>query len=254
MYYVAAALLRPLVLAHLVVAAALVALWRKERDGRRRLAVLTGAYLLLTLLSLPVTSYLALASLERGYPPLARRPADAAAIVVLSGSLRRVGPGDAGFEPGTDTLYRCVRAAELYRQAPCPVLVTGGKVHAGDPGPAVAAVMRDFLLTQGVRPDDLLVEDGSRTTYENAAASARLLETKGLRRVVLVTDAAHLRRAEACFRRQGVDVVPCGCRYRTAGGVGTVADFLPDAGAAVGVGEAAHEWLGLAWYWLTDKL
>jgi uncharacterized SAM-binding protein YcdF (DUF218 family) len=253
MYYTAAALLRPLVLAHLAVAVALVLVWRGRTAGRRRLAVLTGAFALLTLSCLPVTSHLALGSLERGYPPLAARPADAPVIVVLSGSVRPAAGDPSRVEPATDTLYRCLRAAELYRDAPCPVLVTGGKVRESDPGVSVAAAMRDFLLTQGVADRDLLVEDRSRSTAENAAASARLLEPKGVRRVVLVTDAAHLRRAEACFRRQGLDVVPCGCRYRAAGGVG-VADFLPDGSAAAGVGEAAHEWLGIAWYWLTDKL
>jgi uncharacterized SAM-binding protein YcdF (DUF218 family) len=252
MYYVLATLVRPLMLASLAVAVALVALWR--RPSRRRLAVVTVAFLLLAVLSLPVTSYLALGSLEWSYPPLESRPDDAPAIVVLSGSMWPAAGDELRYDPGTDTLYRCLRAAELYHAAPCPVLVSGGKVHATDAGPPVAEVMRNFLLTQGVRSEDVLVEDSSRTTYENAVGSARLLAERDIRRVVLVTDAVHLRRAVACFRKQGLDVVPCGCRYRALGRDGGPVDYLPDPSAAVGVDEAAHEWLGLALYWLTGRI
>jgi uncharacterized SAM-binding protein YcdF (DUF218 family) len=253
MYYLVAALLRPLVLAHLAVAVALVALWR-SRTSRRRLAALTSAVVLVALLCLPITSYLALGSLEWPYPPLASRPADAAAIVVLAGSMWPTAPDESRFEPGTDTLYRCLRAAELYRAAPCPILLSGGKVHPNDAGPPLAEVMRDFLITLGVRPKDLVVESSSRTTYENAVDSARLLKDRDIHRVVLVTDAAHLRRAVACFRKQGLDVVPCGCHYRALGRNGGLADYLPDPSAAAGVEEAAHEWCGLALYWLTGRI
>jgi uncharacterized SAM-binding protein YcdF (DUF218 family) len=253
MYYLVAALLRPLVVANLAVAIALAALWRK-REGKRRLVLLTGAFLLLALLSLPVTSFLALGSLEWSYPPLHGRPENAQAIVVLSGSMRPAAGDELRFEPGTDTLYRCLRAAELYHAAPCPLLLSGGKVHPADPGPAVAEVMREFLLTQGVRSEDLIVEPDSRTTYENAVDSARLLSEKNIHRIVLVTDAASLRRAVGCFRKQGLEVIPCGCRYRALGHNGGLGDYLPDAGAAVGVDEAAHEWIGLALYWLTDRI
>jgi uncharacterized SAM-binding protein YcdF (DUF218 family) len=253
MYYVVAALLRPFALTFIVVAAGLVASWRRW-GGRRSLFVLTAAVILLTLLTLPVTSYLALGSLEWRYPPLEERPAGAAAVVVLSGSLRPDDGDEWRSAPGTDTLYRCLRAAEIYRAAACPVIVSGGKVHAVDPAPPPADVMRDFLLTQGVRSEDLIVEDTSRTTHENAVETARLLSARGIRRIVLVTDAAHLRRAVGCFRKQGIDVVPCGCRYRAMGRNGGLIDFLPDASAAVGVEDAAHEWLGIVWYWLTDRI
>jgi uncharacterized SAM-binding protein YcdF (DUF218 family) len=253
MYYVVAELLRPLVMAYVAVAVALFALWR-SRASRRRLIALTAAVVLLALLSLPVTSYLALGSLEWSYPPLATRPRDVPAIVVLAGAMCPAAFDESQFEPGADTLYRCLRAAELYRAESCPIVVSGGKVHPTDAGPPLAEVMRDFLLTQGVRPDDLIVESSSRTTYENAVDSARLLNDQDIHRVVLVTDAAHLRRAVACFRKQGLDVVPCGCHYRALGRNGGPADYLPDPSAAAGVEDAAHEWFGLAFYWLTGRI
>lgn len=248
------ALLQPLTLSYLIAAMALVLLWRRRQEKRRRLVVLTVAFGALTVLCLPATANIALGSLEWQYAPLDRRPDDAAVIVVLSGSLRAARPDGTRVELSSDTLYRCLRVAELYRESPCPVLVSGGKVHSDDPGPALADAMRAFLLTQAIPDSDILLERHSRNTAENARETAQLLAARQVRRIVLITDAAHLPRAVGCFRKQGLAVVPCGCRYRALGLRGNVSDYLPDPNAAVGVAAACHEWLGLAWYWLTDKL
>ncbi len=174
--------------------------------------------------------------------------------MVLSGYIHVVDKEGTRVELGGDTLYRCLRAAEVYRQGkPCPVLVSGGKVNPEAPGPTLAAAMRDFLLRQGVAEEDLIVEDRSTTTYENAVESCRLLEERGLHKIVLVTDAAHMYRAADCFRKQGAEVVPCGCRYRATGMEWSPWAFVPNPAAAGASQEALHEWLGTAWYRLRGR-
>src|SRR5207237_2675856 len=107
--------------------------------------------------------------------------------------------------------HRCLYAAELYRAAGhCPVVVTGGRMN-GPSEPSCAQVMRTFLTGLGVSEADITTEDDSQTTYENATNTRKLLEARGVRRVVLVTDAAHMFRAERCFRKQGLEVVPAPC-------------------------------------------
>jgi uncharacterized SAM-binding protein YcdF (DUF218 family) len=156
-------------------------------------------------------------------------------------------------ELGVNTLYRCVKAAEIYHQgAPLPVLVSGGRIDGDASGPTLAALMHDFLRRLGVKDADLVLEDRSRTTHENALYSCELLGRRGIRKVVLVTDALHLPRALGCFGKEGVEAVPCGCRYHD--GRLTPGSFLPDPAAARGFQEAWHEWLGLAWYWARGRL
>jgi len=46
------------------------------------------------------------------------------------------------------------------------------------------------------------VERSARNTDENARFSARILETRGVRMILLVTEAYHMRRGEACFRKR----------------------------------------------------
>jgi uncharacterized SAM-binding protein YcdF (DUF218 family) len=242
-------LLQPYALAYLATGLAIANLWRKRAGRPRWLALVTVAFLLLTALSMPAVGYLAVGSLEWRYPPLEQRPEDTEAIVVLAGGTR----GER--ELDEDTLRRCLHAAELYRQGrPCPVLVSGGKADPSSQVPACSRLMSDFLVQLGVSKQDLIVEDRSRTTYENAVECRRLLEQHRLAQVVLVTDAVDMYRTVRCFRKQGVAVVPSPCHYRARGWGWSVLGFLPNPNAARGVTRAWHEWLGMGWYWLRGRV
>jgi uncharacterized SAM-binding protein YcdF (DUF218 family) len=254
MYSLLVALTQPLVWLFAGLGLALVSLWRNHRESRRRLGLILILFVLLYALFTPAVAYFALGTLEWKYPPLEGRPEGIQAIVVLSGYVRPLDDEGSRVELGEDSLYRCLRAAEVYRLLrPCPVVVSGGKPDPNRHGPALAVPMRDFLVTLGVRPGDLIVEDRSRTTYENAVETCNVLAARKLTRILLVTDATHLQRAVACFRKQGVEVVPCGCRYRARRMQWSVDAFLPDPGAAEAWRDAWHEWLGGLWYSLTDR-
>ena len=194
-------------------------------------------------------------SLEWRYPRQDEAPGDAGAIVVLSGYVSP--PSDAAAEPelGSDTLLRCLHAVRLYKARPGLMVVSGGKVDANTPGPTLAKAMHDFLVGQGVKEKDLLLEERSSTTYQNALLSGDILTRRGISKIVLVTDASHMRQAERCFRPLGFQVVPSACDYRTTWFSWSLSAFvLPDPHAAAGVELAMHEWLGLAYYWMCGRI
>ena len=253
MYPVVVALLQPFVLLYLATGLILLKLWRRQREHYRLFLILIAAWCLLFFCSTPLASCLALGSLEWSYPPLEQRPRDAQAIVILAGNVIPAEGLRRRSELGQDTLYRCLEGAELYQRGqPCPVLVSGGAVE--DSSPPCSPLMRDFLVKLGVPVTDILVEDQSRSTWENALESYKLLNPRGINRILLVTDAVHLFRAERCFRRQGMEVVPCGCHYRAILFPLEVGHFLPSPSGGAGLEDASHEWLGLAWYWLHGRI
>ncbi len=248
MYQFLVELLRPYALLYLAAGLAIANLWRRRRESRGRLVAVTGAFVALTLFSTPVVIYPALGSLEWRYPRLERRPDDAEAIVALAAGA--VSPD----ELDEDTIRRCFHAARLYRQGrPCPVLVSGGKVYP-DQGSSCAELMRDLLVQLGVRESDVLVEGSSRSTYENAVECCRLLKARRLDRVVLVTDAVDTHRAVLCFRKQGLEPVPSASRYRTGHFEWSLFAFLPSSRAARSAQRLCHEWLGVLWYRLKDRI
>ncbi len=125
--------------------------------------------------------------------------APAEAIVVLGGGVSPDGMLSAS------SLRRALQGIMLYRQGLAPLLVFLGP---GSPEGPVEADTRAALAHQlGVAPAAILTETGARTTREEAIRVAALLRPRGIRRMLLVTDAHHLRRAQPLFAHVGFEVL-----------------------------------------------
>lgn len=250
MYYLLVELLEPHVLLSLWACLALFQLWRRRKAPARRLWPLMLPLVALAALCTPAAAHLALFTLEPYASPLEERPADAEAIVVFSAGVHEPQGPRTRAQMDEDSLDRCLLAARLYANGPpCPVLTSGGKVYADEPGPAYAAVLADFLGQLGVKPSDLVRQEASRNTHENAVECARILKEKGIGRVVLVVDAVDMHRAAACLRHEGIEVIPAPCHFRAVGSPSPENALLPGPRAAEQVERVWHEWLGLALYW-----
>jgi uncharacterized SAM-binding protein YcdF (DUF218 family) len=247
--------LQPMFLLLLLVGAAIVNLWFRRRETRGRLLLLTIPYVVLVLACMPAVVFPLLGTLEWQVPPLSARPTDADAIVVLGGGAWGADATRPRPVLTSDSLYRCLRASEVYHEGrPCPVIVTGANSDPRPSEPSVAATMRDTLVGLGVPEADVIVEPRARTTYENAVESAKILRERGLRRVVLVTDATHMPRSLLCFRKQGFDPVPAACSHRAVEFRLGLGSFLPSPGAMGDLMAVVHEWIGLAWYRARDRI
>jgi uncharacterized SAM-binding protein YcdF (DUF218 family) len=230
-------------------------LWRCRREPCRRLLPITVSFGALTLLSMPAVSYLSLGTLEWRYPPIEHRPGDAQAIVVLGGGLFHVGATLVDVEMNSATLSRCMHAAAVYHGGkPCPVVVCGGKRDNKSTEPPLALVMREFLLDKGVADNDIIMEDRSQSTHENAVECRKLLDQRRIGKVILVTDAIHMLRALRSFEKQGIDVVPSACAHRAIQFGWSALGFLPSCFAFERHERVIHEWIGFAWYWFSGYL
>lgn len=110
----------------------------------------------------------------------------------------------------------------------------------------MAEIMKEALVKEGVPAAQIWTESESTSTYENALFSAQLLRARGLRKVVLVTEAYHMLRAAGCFRKAGLEVFPAPCHYTTF--EGRLEEWLPHWRAIARNDAVLHEWLGLFWY------
>jgi uncharacterized SAM-binding protein YcdF (DUF218 family) len=90
-------------------------------------------------------------------------------------------------------------------------------------------------------------ETASRDTAENASFSARILRGEGVTRVLLVTHALHMKRAQSEFEASGMRVIPAPTGFVHGKGVGDAFfGAMPSAGTAYAGWLATHEWLGNA--------
>lgn len=242
------ALMNPVPVFFLIILFSLMYVWRKQKENRRRLLWVIVPFLLLTLMSTRPFAHIALGSLEWRNPPAEDVPPDAGAIVVLAGSMLAADAVRIRPELGPATLNRCLHAKILNQANPDRIILLSGGLVEGEENPSAAAVMREFMLSQGIKPSQIVVEERSMTTYENAAECCKLLRERGVSRIVLVTDATHMTRAAACFRKQGMDVVPSPCGHIANNYRFIWLDVFPGVKSAGQVETAWHEWLGMAVY------
>jgi uncharacterized SAM-binding protein YcdF (DUF218 family) len=120
------------------------------------------------------------------------------AIVVLGATLA----ADGGITPVL--AERIAAAAALWHAGGGPLVLATGGVTRGA-GRAEADAIADGLRARGVPDDRVIVERGSKTTYENAGLSRPLLVARGVRSLWLVTQPFHGRRAAWLFRAEGFD-------------------------------------------------
>jgi uncharacterized SAM-binding protein YcdF (DUF218 family) len=226
---------------------ALIRYWRQAKA--RKPLFLTMTLFGIFLISWPPFVWLLLQPFERPFPPGFDHSNDAQAIVVLSGNIQFSPlPGLPAAGVAGDTFERCQYAAYLHNHwHPLPVLASGGGNQPGSLTPPYASIMKEAIVIQGV-PDSLVWMEGkSHNTHENAEYSAQLLRQKGIKKIILVTDAYHMLRAEKSFRKTGLIVVPAASGYRTFDRP-IFRDITPGWESIRFSEDLLHETLGLIWY------
>jgi uncharacterized SAM-binding protein YcdF (DUF218 family) len=229
-----------------------LAVWRRRpRAGR----IVAGTGLaLLAFLSTNGGASLFVRPLEAMTAPLlAPERAGAQAIVVLAAGRLQDAPEYGGQDiPDYVALARLRYAAHLQRRTGLPILVSGGigakagDVHASGHPLALAEAMASALREDFGVPVRW-IEGRSRDTAENAAFSAAMLHTDGVRRILLVTDAMHMPRSRRVFERAGLEVVEAPTMF-FSGQARSIAAFVPSAEGMRRSWYALYELIGLAWY------
>jgi uncharacterized SAM-binding protein YcdF (DUF218 family) len=170
------------------------------------------------------------------------------AIVLLGGGLDK----GLAVEPGMFVYSRIVEAARLYTQcrkadADCKILISGGATEAGAASEAdvYAAVMSHL----GIMPADLILENGSKNTFQNAQFSSAKLADWKVDRVVLVSSGFHLQRSKLYFQHFGVAASPVRSDYLRAR-----LTILPLAYNFAVMDFAIHEYVGIARYYIYNAL
>lgn len=191
----------------------LLALLLLRRRPRWVLLLGLGALLLIWIGGNRLVSLALMRPLEWRHPPPDELP-HAEVIVLLGGGETPAAPPQdlPGVNEAGD---RMIHAAFLYQRGAAPhILVSGGVVGVDDPGGEPGAeAMRTLLGVMGVPADAVWLEPRSRNTYENAVETKKLLESRGIRRMILVTSALHMPRAHAIFAKQGFEIIPAPTDY-----------------------------------------
>ena len=225
------------------------------KNPSRRWRLLVAALAALWVISWLPTAWLITGVLEGPYSKPIAPPPDAQAIVVLSGG---AWPPD-WRQPFpillTSSTVRVRHAAWLYANwKQVPVLVCGSHFTLAPQLPPVSELMAELLIGWGVPSEQIWSESAGGSTYEQSVGAAAILRSLGVERIVVVTEAYHMRRALGCFRAQGFEASPAPCGFRSVPEPVRASHLLPGYRAIELNEEALREWAALAVYSLTGKL
>ena len=223
--------------------------WRKTAG-----VILVLAAVLFVSVGCGLVPSLFLDDLQSGYSAnVVMEDAHSTAIILLgNGTERAAGVGGVAIEPGPLAYGRIVKTLEVYRACKqknpgCTVLVTGG-----DPqhhGAAEATVYGSLLRQLGVDPADVLLEDRSMNTWQNAQFTATLLKSHPADQVFLVTSGYHLRRSELYFGHFGIHGRPV-----RADTISAEASHIPLSYNFLLTDMAMHEYVGVWRYLLYEAM
>lgn len=172
------------------------------------------------------------------------------AIVVLGGGTSYDRHGR--LVPKGDAMTRIDLAASLYQRCiemekACFVIMSGGNPQHHEQ--SEAQLYGSLLLDAGVARKDLILEDKSLDTYENARNTEKILRSRQYDTSVLITSSLHMRRAMLAFDAFELHPQPAVAYIRPS-----LTWWLPHRRGWFDSNSALHELVGIArfyvWRWL----
>lgn len=124
------------------------------------------------------------------------KPAD---VIVIMGAAEYRG------RPSPVLRARLDHGLELYRKGFAPLILTTGGA-GGDPVFTEGEVGRAYLVRQGVRSEDIIVEPEGESTVHSTAAVAEIMRRMNLKSLILVSDGYHIFRTKKMFEFRGLTV------------------------------------------------
>lgn len=104
-----------------------------------------------------------------------------------------------------DGFFRFQKAVDLYHQGMVSKIVFSGNIDDPDYGSYPFKDIKPLIIEQGVSEDDLIHEDKSRNTREQAIEIVKIATEYGWKKIALVASHEHQYRAYLTFLREVID-------------------------------------------------
>jgi len=220
----------------------LLSLTRRQKTGK--IVVLIGI-IFLGMVSYNAVSDKLLQPLEYQYPSLLslKNIQNIRWIVVLGGGHTSDPKLPITSQLSEASLVRLVEGIRIHNGLPkSKLILSGGSVFEKISN---AQVLAEVAIAIGVKKEDLILEDVSKDTEDEA----RLIqEIVGQERFILVTSASHMPRSIGLFKKLGMDPIPAPTDYLVKESQEmSPGMFYPSVNGLCKAERAFYEYLGLAW-------
>jgi uncharacterized SAM-binding protein YcdF (DUF218 family) len=128
------------------------------------------------------------------------------AVIALGGTMDGRVTVDTGTPAYDEAVERILTTFDLLRTNRARFAIISGSSWDAEPGeaPPEARLIAQQLEAWGIDPSRIVVDELARNTHENAIESTRIAREHGWTRDLLVTSAAHMKRARGCFAKEGL--------------------------------------------------
>ena len=151
---------------------------------------------------------------------------------------------------------RFIQALSLYKLGHIKkIVITGGSGSIWRQQYKEADFVKEQFLEQGIPAQDIIAENQSKNTFENAVNTKKILDSLQLPQpYLLITSALHMKRSLQVFTHAGIKCVAYPAHFMAIDNPPTVASVLmPSAGAFTGWDLLLKEVVGLMVYKITGK-
>ena len=206
--------------------------------------------IILILSSLPIISNKFIAYLEKDYQPIEIADVENVdAIVVLSGMIRVIGDEENLKYEFTDSVDRFFAGLDLFNNNKSPILIlTRGKMPWSI-GIAEGEYLKELAIKYGIPEEKIILTEEVQNTDEEAKAVKKILANENVR-IILVTSAFHMPRAEKVFKTTNINVTPFPVDFQNSKSKTTMMDFIPSSGSLSQTSHFVREMIGRLYYTL----
>jgi uncharacterized SAM-binding protein YcdF (DUF218 family) len=177
---------------------------KTQKEKNRKRALITATALLIFFTN-PFLANEAWLLWEHPPTPYSKLHQYDAAIILTGITSRDKSPHDRVYtNKGAD---RVLQPLHLYSEGYVKkIIISGGSGSINKKESTESSDLKKILLCSGVPEKDILVEEKSRNTHENAKFTRELLDKHPeYKKLLLVTSAFHIRRASGCFKKEGIE-------------------------------------------------
>jgi len=204
--------------------------------------------IVLIISSLPIVSNKFIAYLEKDYQPIEISEIENVdAIVVLSGMIRVIGDEENLKYEFTESVDRFFAGLDLFNNNKAPILIlTRGKMPWSI-GIAEGEYLKELAIKYGVPEENIILTDEVQNTDQEAKVIKKIL-TNDNARIILVTSAFHMPRAEKVFKAANINVIPFPVDFKNSKSKTTIMNFIPSAESLSQTSHFVREMIGRLYY------
>lgn len=154
--------------------------------------------------------------LENTYSAITDENLEKGEVYVLLGGGIITSTG-AGNIPTQSAGIRIMEAAKYYKKYPKKIYISGGSPLQDKE--SESSVYARTLEALGVAREDIVIEEKSKNTNENAKYIGELLKDTQTKNIILITSASHMKRSVTTFQKNmaGIGIIPAPCNYLASG-------------------------------------